>query len=102
MSAQDHDMEAARTQGITHVIGRILSDLHLTPSGIATLGYTKLFEVMEQTCNDPWQLFVDLQRFNPHTKHMRQNLDSSVRKLLGTLEQIIQEMPDSENPPESH
>ena len=102
MTAQDHDMEAARTQGITHVIGRILSDLHLKPSDIATLGYTKLFEVMEQTCNDPWQLFVDLQRYNPHTQHMRQDLESSVKKLLGTLEQIIHGSPDAENPSHSH
>jgi len=91
MTAQDHDLEAARTQGITHVIGRILSDLRLQPSEIATLGYTKLFDVMEQTCNDPWQLFVDLQRFNPHTKVIRKDLEASVQKVLGTLEKLSQE-----------
>ncbi len=27
--------------------------------------------VVEQTCNDPLQLFADLQRYNPYTKQMR-------------------------------
>ncbi len=86
MSADQHDREAAFTQGVTHFIGRVLSDLRLQPSSIATLGYRKLLEVMEQTCNDPWQLFVDLQRYNPHTGEMRAKLQHSLSKLLDELD----------------
>ncbi len=82
MTAEDHDQEAAYTQGVTHFIGRVLSDLELKPSPISTLGYKRLLEVMEQTCNDPWQLFVDLQRFNPYTGEMRKRLRSSVERIV--------------------
>ncbi|HUX49618.1 MAG TPA: prephenate dehydrogenase/arogenate dehydrogenase family protein [Spirochaetia bacterium] len=82
MTPEAHDREAAYTQGITHFIGRVLKDLELKPSAIGTLGYRKLLEVMEQTCNDPWQLFVDLQRFNPYTGEMRSQLRGAVDRIV--------------------
>jgi prephenate dehydrogenase len=86
MSPQEHDRKAAYTQGITHYVGRVLADLDLEPSPISTLGYHKLLEIREQTCNDPWQLFLDLQRFNPYTKEMRERLHRSLDRMLKQLE----------------
>lgn len=86
LSPEDHDREAAYTQGITHFIGRVLKDLELDGSEIATTGYRRLLEVMEQTCNDPWQLFIDLQRYNPYTRRMRQDLRLSLERMLERLE----------------
>lgn len=71
MSAQKHDQLAANSQGVTHFIGRILGELKFVPTSIDSLGAKKLHEVMEQTCNDTWQLFNDLQNFNSYTKAMR-------------------------------
>jgi arogenate dehydrogenase (NADP+) len=85
MSPQQHDREAAFTQGITHFVGRVLADLNLKESDIATLGYVKLLEIKEQTCNDPWQLFLDLQRFNPYTQEMRTRLNQSLTRILEQL-----------------
>jgi prephenate dehydrogenase len=82
MTADDHDREAARTQGITHFIGRFLSTLDLSPSDIGTVGFQKIFDVMEQTCNDPWQLFLDLQRFNPYTAGIRRQMAGSFEKII--------------------
>jgi len=89
MSPEDHDREAAYTQGITHYIGRVLADLKLAPSRIATLGYRKLLEIVEQTCNDPWQLFLDIQNFNPYTREMRERLHKSLEKIYGNLDQTL-------------
>jgi len=86
MSAEDHDREAAFTQGITHFIGRVLKDMNLKPSPIATMGYRKLLEIVEQTCNDPWQLFLDLQQYNPYTKEMRNQLQTSFQRILSSLD----------------
>jgi len=86
MSPEDHDVEAAYTQGVTHYVGRVLADLKLKPSRLATLGYRKLIEIMEQTCNDPWQLFLDLQRLNPYTGEMRDRLHRSLDRILDALE----------------
>lgn len=89
LTAEEHDREVAFTQGITHFIGRVLEDLNLHPSEIATIGYAKLLEIIEQTCNDPWQLFVDLQRFNPYTADMRVALFTSLKKIKESLESSL-------------
>ena len=86
MSPEEHDREAARTQGITHFIGRFLSSLELQPSSISTLGFQKIFEVMEQTCNDPWQLFVDLQRYNPYTSEIRKQMTERFNEIIQLLD----------------
>jgi prephenate dehydrogenase len=87
MAPEEHDREAAFTQGVTHYVGRVLADLGLARSRIGTVGYNKLLEIIEQTCNDPWQLFVDLQRYNPFTAAMRARLHESLSRIMSTLEE---------------
>lgn len=86
MSADDHDRQAAFTQGVAHYLGRVLSDLGVRRSPIGTVGYNKLLEIVEQTCNDPWQLFLDLQRFNPYTREMRERLEKSLRAVMAAID----------------
>jgi len=85
MSAQEHDKLAANSQGVTHFIGRLLDELKFAPTSIDTLGAKKLQEVMEQTCNDTWQLFSDLQNYNPNTKSMRIKLGRTYDLLYNQL-----------------
>ncbi len=92
MNPDEHDREAAFTQGITHYLGRVIADLDLKPSPIGTIGYRKLLEIMTQTCNDPWQLFIDLQKYNPYTSDMRTKLHASIDKIMSQL--------DAMNPPD--
>ncbi len=89
MTPEEHDYQAAYTQGITHYVGRVLADLNLQHSDIGTLGYKKLLEIQEQTCNDPWQLFLDLQNYNPYTKEMREKLHNSLDRILEKLESSL-------------
>jgi prephenate dehydrogenase len=86
LTPQEHDREAAYTQGVTHFVGRVLEAMKLQPSEIATVGYRKLLEIIEQTCNDPWQLFLDLQRFNPYTSEMRNRLSESLKRIVEEVE----------------
>lgn len=87
MSCDQHDREAAYSQGITHFIGRVLDELHLAPTQLATLGYRRLMSIVEQTCNDPIQLFYDLQRYNPYAHDMRLNLTQALDTMLSVLDQ---------------
>lgn len=89
MSPRAHDEEAAFTQGVTHYIGRVLKDLGVGPSPIATLGYRRLLEIVEQTCNDPWQLFLDLQRYNPYTRRMRARLAGSIQAVMAAIDESL-------------
>jgi prephenate dehydrogenase len=83
---EEHDRQAAYTQGLTHYIGRVLAQMRLEPAEVSSLGYRKLLEIIEQTCNDSWQLFLDLQRFNPYTQEMRQRLDQALDALKANLD----------------
>lgn len=86
MTPDEHDKNVAYSQGITHFVGRVLSDLHLSKGSIDTLGYTKLLEIIQQTCNDNWQLFLDLQNYNPYTQQMRKELQSSLTTISSIFE----------------
>jgi prephenate dehydrogenase len=86
LEAAAHDREAAFTQGVAHYIGRVLKDLGVRESDIATVGFRKLLEIVEQTCNDPWQLFLDLQRYNPYTREMRTRLKKSLDAIMAAIE----------------
>lgn len=85
MSAEEHDKIAANSQGLTHFIGRLLEEYKLEKTSIDSLGTKKLLEIKEQTCNDTWQLFTDLQHYNPHTKQMRLKLGEAYDKLYNKL-----------------
>ncbi len=85
MSCDQHDREAAWSQGITHFVGRTLSELSLGETQLATTGYRSLTSIVEQTCNDPLQLFYDLQRYNPYAKQMRMGLKGAVDTIMQTL-----------------
>lgn len=85
MSAREHDQLAASSQGLTHFIGRLLQELKFKPTIIDTLGAKKLHELVDQTCNDTWELFLNLQNFNHYTKAMRIKLGSSYDKIYNKL-----------------
>ncbi len=85
MSASSHDKMAASSQGVTHFIGRLLDAYHFKKTPIDSLGTKKLLEVVEQTCNDSWQLFTDLQHYNPYTKDMRIRLGEIYDKIYNKL-----------------
>ena len=85
LTAEEHDKLAANSQGVTHFIGRLLDEFEMEPTPIDTIGATKLLEVKEQTCNDTWELFINLQHYNPHTKEMRIKLGVAYDKLYNKL-----------------
>ncbi|KKR29968.1 MAG: Prephenate dehydrogenase [Candidatus Woesebacteria bacterium GW2011_GWA1_39_8] len=85
MSAQEHDKLAANSQGLTHFIGRLLDSYGLEATNIDSLGTKKLLEIKDQTCNDTWQLFTNLQHYNPYTKRMRIKLGEKYDDLYNRL-----------------
>jgi len=86
MTPEDHDRAAAYTQGVTHFLGRVLDDMGLQGHPIATRGYQRLLDLVQQTCNDPFQLFLDMQNFNPHTAAMRADLKASLERISARLD----------------
>ena len=81
LTPEEHDKMAASSQGITHFIGRVLNESGVRSTEINTFGFNELLGVIEQTCNDSWDLFKDLQKYNPYTTKM-------IDKLVDTIETI--------------
>lgn len=86
MPPEEHDRLAAYSQGVTHYVGRVLRELDLQPTAIDTQGFRILRSLIEQTCNDSWELFQDLQLYNPYTREMRQRLEAALRSVSAILE----------------
>lgn len=85
MNPKTHDKTAADSQGLTHFIGRLLEEYKFVETSIDSVGTKKLLEVKEQTCNDTWELFTNLQHYNPYTKQMRLKLGTTYDKLFNKL-----------------
>ncbi len=81
LSPEEHDRKAARTQGITHFIGRVIREAGIESTDMDTLGFQDLMAVVDQTCHDSWELFMDLQNYNPYTLTVIDNLEKSIAKV---------------------
>lgn len=81
-----HDRMMAKTQGITHLIGRALEYIDAPTAQQATQGYEALFSVVQQTCKDSWSLFLDLQRYNPYSNDENKKLLAALTQLCHTIE----------------
>ena len=81
MTPNEHDRRAASSQGVTHFIGRVLNEAGVQSTNMNTMGFNELLGVIEQTCNDSWDLFKDLQHYNPYTNEMIDNLVATMKQI---------------------
>ena len=86
MSPEEHDQTIGITQSITHYVGRLLEGVTRPSSEHQTLGYQKLCQVQEQTCNDPWQLFIDILQYNPYNRALLNDIQHQQQALHSTLQ----------------
>ncbi len=85
ISPEEHDRLAANTQGVTHFLGRMLKEFGIKKTMIDTQGFRDLLDLVEQTCHDSWELYSDLQRYNPFTQDM-------IKKLIGSTETLHKQL----------
>tara|TARA_B100000315_G_scaffold241103_1_gene261633 strand:- start:13 stop:471 length:459 start_codon:yes stop_codon:yes gene_type:complete len=88
MSPDQHDKLAAKTQGVTHFLGRMLKEFGIRKTTIDTQGFRDLLDLVDQTCNDTWELYTDLQLYNPYTAEMIEKLKKSTDSLDGQLKEL--------------
>ena len=88
MSADQHDRMAAQTQGVTHFLGRMLKDYAIRNTSIDTQGFCDLLDLVDQTCNDTWELYTDLQLYNPYTEDMIDKLKLATESLDNRLKKL--------------
>ncbi|MFA6210466.1 MAG: prephenate dehydrogenase/arogenate dehydrogenase family protein [Candidatus Obscuribacterales bacterium] len=86
LTAEEHDKQAASSQALTHLVGRILTTMQFSPSSIDTNNSKKLQEIAQQVSKDELQLFLDLQRYNPYTQAMRADFVKAQTELYKLIE----------------
>jgi len=84
-SAEDHDRQIAVSLALTHTIGRSLAQFGAKPQVIDTEGYQRLLRILEVVENDTWQLFEDMNRYNPYAQDARQAFITAMNKIEGEL-----------------
>jgi prephenate dehydrogenase len=80
-TADDHDQQVASSLLLTHFIGRSLIDFGASDLTIDTKGYRRLMKILETVENDTWQLFVDMNDYNPYAKELRKKMISSMTSI---------------------
>jgi len=88
MSPDEHDRLAAKSQGVTHFLGRMLKQFGIDKTPIDTQGFKDLLDLVEQTCNDTWDLYTDLQIYNPYTMKIISKLRQSTESLDEQLKEL--------------
>lgn len=78
---EDHDQQSAVSLALVHFVGRGLEEFGIQPQKISSLGFERLLKVNETVTNDSWQLFLDMQKYNPYTKETRQKFMSALKKV---------------------
>lgn len=82
---EEHDKQMATSQGLVHFIGRGLSALQLSQQALSTPDFQALLNINSMVINDRRQLFLDMHKYNPYTKDVRQKF---IRELIKIDDEI--------------
>jgi prephenate dehydrogenase len=81
-----HDREIAVSLALTHFIGRSLSRFGAGPLRIDTEGYKRLLHILGVVENDTWELFSDMNRYNPYADEIRERFKGAMGEIEERLE----------------
>ncbi|KAI4306903.1 hypothetical protein L6164_030143 [Bauhinia variegata] len=89
MSCEEHDKLAAKSQFLTHTIGRTLGERDIKSTPINTKGFETLLQLKENTMRDSFDLFSGLFVYNRFAK---QELEQLEHALHNVKEKLVQRM----------
>ena len=78
---ETHDRQIAVSLALTHFIGRSLAEFGATPLDVDTEGYQRLLHVLGVVENDTWQLFEDMNTYNPYAAESRSAFMAAVQRI---------------------
>lgn len=86
----EHDTQVARTQFLTHFIGRGAVRAHIDRLPLSTKSHDALMDIVDVVKNDSMELFEDMAAFNPMVKPVR-------AEFLAALQAIDEQLAEREN-----
>ncbi|GAB4832012.1 ATP-binding cassette transporter CGR1 [Ancistrocladus abbreviatus] len=91
MSCKEHDKLAAKSQFVTHTIGRVLAEMRIESTCINTKNYSTLLQLKENTVEDSFDLFSGLFTHNRFAKQELKNLETALEKVKWRLQERVNE-----------
>ncbi|MCJ7829775.1 MAG: prephenate dehydrogenase/arogenate dehydrogenase family protein [Desulfobacterales bacterium] len=91
---QAHDRQIAVSLGLTHFIGRSLSEMGVSRLDVDTEGYQRLLHILGVVQHDTWQLFLDMHRYNPYAEETRNTFLRAMTTVNGRLDPASAEASD--------
>jgi prephenate dehydrogenase len=77
----EHDRQIALSLCLTHFIGRSLDAFGAGELIIDTEGYKRLLHILGVVTHDTWQLFVDMNRYNPYAEKHRRGFMAAMEEI---------------------
>jgi len=84
-TAAEHDKQIAETLILTHFIGRGLIEFGADHKSIDSKGHRRLMKILLTVQNDAWQLFEDMNKFNPYAKETLDQFLKSLETVKGKI-----------------
>lgn len=91
LSCRSHDIYAADSQFLTHLMGRILSEQNLVATPIDTKGFESILNLVKTTTADSFDLFYGLYKYNKYSPDTIVRLKASMERLVTTLKEMEEE-----------
>jgi prephenate dehydrogenase len=91
---EEHDRQIAVSLSLTHFIGRGLAEYGAKELIIDTEGYKRLLHILGVVTHDTWQLFEDMNRFNPFAAEHRRDFLSALSEIDARLRRDGEERRD--------
>ena len=85
-TAEQHDIEAATVQGLTHLIARTLSDMGPLPARMTTASFDRLVEAVQMVQGDPPAVFAAIAEANPFAAKVREDFLRKAGAVVGALD----------------
>ena len=83
MSCEEHDIQAASSQFITHTVGRMLGTMEMKETTINTKGYESLLSLVNNTYNDSFDLYYGLFMYNKNATQELNRLEAAFNEVWG-------------------
>lgn len=87
LAAEEHDRQMANVQGLTHLLARIVLEMGVTDTRLATPTFRHLLRMVDTVRHDSEALFRTILDSNPHAAAMRQQFRAAADAIEARLAQ---------------
>jgi prephenate dehydrogenase len=82
---EEHDKQNAITLSFVHYLGRALWETGIREQKMYSPGFKDLLGIYRTTTGDSWELFYDMNTYNPYAKKVRANFLKTLEKLENNI-----------------